>query len=233
MAKHNVWLSVSDLMTGLMVIFLFVAIAYISRVQKNQSVLTDYVETKNKLHNKLVKEFAGDTLKWQMTIGKDLTMKFKEPTVLFTTGSSELTPRFKEILNEFLPRYFNILLNDSLRSNIQEIRIEGHTDDVPMPIYDADPYIANAKLSQERALAVLKYFRSMPQFSKYTDKQKRLLEYWFTANGLSYGKAVDTAGDFIIHSNKPIDRTSSRRVEFRIVTSGDDILENFVKDNAK
>ena len=34
MAKPNVWLSVSDLMTGLMVIFLFVAIAYISRVQK-------------------------------------------------------------------------------------------------------------------------------------------------------------------------------------------------------
>ena len=149
MAKTNVWLSVSDLMTGLMVIFLFVAIAYISRVQKNQSVLTDYVETKNELHNKLVKEFEGDTLKWQMTIGKDLTMKFKEPTVLFATGSSELTPRFKEILEEFLPRYFNILLNDSLRSNIQEIRIEGHTDDVPMPSRHPDPYIANAMLSQE------------------------------------------------------------------------------------
>lgn len=187
MAKTNVWISVSDLMTGLMVIFLFVAIAYISRVQKNQSVLTDYVETKNELHNKLVKEFAGDTLKWQMAIGKDLTMKFKEPTVLFATGSSELTPRFKEILDEFLPRYFSILLNDSLRSNIQEIRIEGHTDDVPMPIYDADPYIANVKLSQERALSVLKYFRSMSQFTKYSDNQKRLLEYWFTANGLSYG----------------------------------------------
>lgn len=86
MAKTNVWLSVSDLMTGLMVIFLFVAIAYISRVQKNQSVLTDYVETKNELHNKLVKEFEGDTLKWQMTIGKDATMKFKEPTVLLLQG---------------------------------------------------------------------------------------------------------------------------------------------------
>ena len=47
MTKPNIWLSVSDLMTGLMVIFLFVAIAYISRVQQNQSVLTDYVETKN------------------------------------------------------------------------------------------------------------------------------------------------------------------------------------------
>lgn len=167
MAKTNVWMSVSDLMTGLMIIFLFVAIAYISRVQKNQSVLTDYVETKNELHNKLIKEFEGDTLKWQMTIGKDLTMKFKEPTVLFSTGSSELTPRFKEILDEFLPRYFNILLNDSLRSNIQEIRIEGHTDDVPMPSKHSDPYIANAMLSQERALAVVKYFRTMPQFKTY------------------------------------------------------------------
>ena len=117
MAKTNVWLSVSDLMTGLMVIFLFVAIAYISRVQKNQSVLTDYVETKNELHNKLVKEFEGDTLKWQMTIGKDLTMKFKEPTVLFATGSSELTPRFKEILEEFLPRYFNIQVIVSVYPN--------------------------------------------------------------------------------------------------------------------
>lgn len=108
MAKPNVWISVSDLMTGLMVIFLFIAIAYISRVQKNQSVLTDYVETKNELHNKLVKEFAGDTLKWQMAIGKDLTMKFKEPTVLFATGSSELTPRFKEILKNLIYNYLTI-----------------------------------------------------------------------------------------------------------------------------
>lgn len=65
MSKSNVWMSLSDLMTGLMIIFLFIAIAYISRVQSNQSVLTDYVETKEQLHEKLVREFAGDTLKWQ------------------------------------------------------------------------------------------------------------------------------------------------------------------------
>ena len=73
----------------------------------------------------------------------------------------------------------------------------------------------------------------MSQFTKYSDKQKQLLEYWFTANGLSYGKALDADGDFIIRANKPIDRAFSRRVEFRIVTSGDEILENFVKENTK
>lgn len=233
MEKPNVWLSVSDLMTGLMVIFLFVAIAYMSRVEENQSVLTEYIETKKKLHDKLVNEFAGDTLDWQMAIGKDLSMKFKEPTVLFATGSYELTPRFKEILDDFLPRYFNILLKDSLRENISEIRIEGHTDDVPMPKYDSDPYIANAILSQQRALSVVRYFRSMPEFMRYSQEERHLLEFWFTANGLSYGKALDADGCYTQYSHKPINRDISRRVEFRIVTSGDKILENFVNKNSK
>ena len=231
MARQNVWLSVSDLMTGLMVIVLFSAIAYISRVQQNQSVLTDYVETKNQLHDKLVKEFEGDTLKWQMAIGKDLSMKFKEPTVLFASGSYELTPRFKEILDEFLPRYFNILLNDSLKNNIQEIRIEGHTDNVPIPRYDEDPYIANVILSQQRALSVLRYLRKMPSYQQYSEEQRSLLEFWFTANGLSYGKAVDNAGNYINKSHNEIDKDMSRRVEFRIITSGDEVLENFVNKN--
>lgn len=66
MAKSNVWMSVSDLMTGLMVIFLFIAIAYISRVKQNQTVLTDYIETKtnfttNLLKNSLVILYNG---KW-------------------------------------------------------------------------------------------------------------------------------------------------------------------------
>lgn len=52
-------MSVSDLMTGLMVIFLFVAVAYMIQVQDNQSVLTEYVETKQKLHDRLVNEFKG------------------------------------------------------------------------------------------------------------------------------------------------------------------------------
>lgn len=231
MARPNVWLSVSDLMTGLMVIFLFIAIAYISRVQQNQTVLTDYVETKNELHQKLVKEFQGDTLKWQMAIGKDLSMKFKEPTVLFASGSYELTPRFKEILSDFIPRYLNILLNDSLKNNINEIRIEGHTDNVPMPKYDSDPYIANVILSQQRALSVLRYIRTMPSYKNFSPEQQQLLEFWFTSNGLSYGKAVDSGGNYINKSGNPINKDMSRRVEFRIITSGDEVLENFVNKN--
>ena len=226
--KHNVWMSVSDLMTGLMVIFLFIAISYIRKVQENQTVLTDYVETKTQLHDKLVKEFEGDTNRWQMTIGKDLSMRFNNPQVLFASGKADLTPQFQQILDEFLPKYFHILLNDSLRSKIVEIRIEGHTDNVPAPQFDPDAYLANVILSQQRSLSVLRYFRSMSVFDTYTPEEKKMLEYWFTANGLSYGKPVDINGNYTIESNLPIDKDRSRRVEFRIVTSGEEVLENFV-----
>lgn len=231
MAKHNVWMSVSDLMTGLMILFLFVAVAYMIQVQDNQSVLTDYVETKQQLHDRLVNEFKGDTAKWKMVVGKDLSMKFKEPEVLFALGSGEIKPKFMEILDEFIPRYLNILLttDTTLRKRIQEIRIEGHTDDLRMVKYGKDPYLSNVLLSQERAYNVLKYIREMKTFELYTPEQKKLLDYWFTANGLSYGKALDSKESYAALSGDTIDKEKSRRVEFRIVTTGEEVLEDFVK----
>ena len=73
----------------------------------------------------------------------------------------------------------------------------------------------------------------MPVYQNYTPQQQRLLEYWFTSNGLSYGKSLDDDGDFTIRSGKPINLQKSRRVEFKIITSGDEILENFVNKNLK
>ena len=204
MAKHNVWMSVSDLMTGLMVIFLFIAVAYMSKVDENQTVLKDFVETKHQLHDKLVNEVKGDTAKWKMSIDGDLSMNF------------------------------NILLNDSLRSHIQEIRIEGHTDDLAAYSFDPDPYISNIILSQQRSLSVMRYFLASDTYHSYNPQQQALLRYWFTVNGLSYGKPLDSDGNLINPIENPkaeMDRDKSRRVEFRIVTTDKDVLENFVNKN--
>lgn len=237
MGKYNIWMSVSDLMTGLMVIFLFIAIAYMKQVNKyleelkeNQTVLTEYVENRNKLHDKLNSEFKNAPKEWQLVIGKDLSMKFENPEVLFASGSSSLTSQFKSIIDEFVPKYIDILINDTLRNSIKEIRIEGHTDDKPFA-NGGDPFLDNVILSQARAFEVLRYIRKMPTYQNYSDEQKKQLEYWFTANGVSYGKALDKEGNYTFVSGKQIDKDRSRRVEFRIITVGDDLLENFVEQN--
>ena len=66
-----------------------------------------------------------------------------------------------------------------------------------------------------------------------SQEEKETLEYWITANGLSYGKSLDNQGQYAYITNESIDKAKSRRVEFRIVTKGEEMLENFVKRNGK
>ncbi len=127
-----------------------------------------------------------------------------------------------------MPKYLNILLTDTLRSKIREIRIEGHSNDVPYPKIDPDPYMANLILSQRRALSIMYFIRELPQYKAFSDEDKRLLEYWFTATGFSYGHAIDEDNNAALLSDKPIDKMKSRRVELRIITSGEEVLENFI-----
>lgn len=229
MARNNVWMSVSDLMTGLMVIFLFVAIAYIKRVQDNQSVLTQYVENRKDLHDKLVAEFKEEAEKGNISIHGDLSMRFENAQTLFPPGSWQLTPAFQEELKNYIPRYLGILLNASMKDKIREIRIEGHTDNVPYPQLDSDPYFANLILSQRRALNVMQFIRNLPEYQEYSDEDKELLEYWFTANGLSYGRALDNNSEYIHKTKQEINKSKSRRVEFRLITAGEEMLEEFVE----
>jgi outer membrane protein OmpA-like peptidoglycan-associated protein len=229
MARNNVWMSVSDLMTGLMVIFLFVAIAYIKRVQDNQSVLTQYVENRQDLHDKLVAEFKEEAERGRISIHGDLSMRFENAQTLFAPGSWALTPAFQEELRNYIPRYLGILLNASMKDKIREIRIEGHTDNVPYPQLDADPYYANLILSQRRALNVMQFIRNLPEYQQYSDEDKELLEYWFTANGLSYGRALDDNSEYIHRTKQEINKSKSRRVEFRLITAGEEMLEEFVE----
>ena len=52
-------------------------------------------------------------------------MSFREPRIQFDTGSSVVKDKFKLILNDFFPRYLDVLYE--FYQNIDEIRIEGHT----------------------------------------------------------------------------------------------------------
>ena len=236
-SKNNSWMSFSDLMTGLMVIFMFVAISYILEVQKaeqqRQKVVTDFQDSKSAIYKDLRSAFDEEKKEWEMEIGKDLSIRFTNPQVLFALGKSDVTPTFQKILNDFLPRYFNILLKEEYRTRIKEIRIEGHTDTLAIYSKSSDPYIGNVLLSQERSAKVLEYFRQMEYYKNLSEKQKEQLQYWITANGLSYGRTLDDNKQESFLSHEPINANYSRRVEFRIITTSEELIENIVNDMQK
>ena len=226
------WVSISDVMAGLMVIFLFIAISYMLNVRlkaneiivyKNEveKLLDAYKNLQAALYKELRTEFEGDPAKktqfrtmWRGHLDMEtLSIRFKKP---FTQGDAAVPNAFKNVLRDFFPRYVVILTKPEYRNEIAEIRIEGHTSSEWHDRVGLDrAYYNNMKLSQDRARNVLQYVLEMrhPQVTQ----NKEWIKKYLTANGLSSSKLIfDTSGNQ--------NREESRRVEFRVVTKSEKLI---------
>lgn len=211
------WIPLADLMTGLMMMFLLVAVLYMLKVN---SAVSEYSMSKDELGEELCNEFSDDLDKWDAECDEsDLVIRFKSPDVLFDTGQSAIKPQFKVILSDFFPRYIKLLRQEEYRDSIEEIRIEGHTSSSwGTGVSKNDAYFLNMQLSQARTLSVLKFVLS----EENTPNQiwtKNLL----TANGLSSSK-------LILDSDGLENEQGSQRVEFRVRTNADEHINNIIDD---
>jgi outer membrane protein OmpA-like peptidoglycan-associated protein len=188
------------------------------------------------LQQSLLVEFNSDLKKWNAELREDLTLRFNEPEVLFEAGKAEIKPRFKEILNEFFPRYLKLIMGKEYKDAVAEIRVEGHTssDWIGLNPNSKEAYFRNMVLSQERARNTLFYIMdNVPTVkNNYSWLKSRM-----TANGLSSSRLVDKHGVLLTSkdSTGKEDRRLSRRVEFRVkLKQGSDIakkLENADANN--
>lgn len=189
--REEHWIPLSDLMTGLMMLFMLIAIIFMIKVEDDANKVKDialiYDEMRAQLYQDLYSEFQKNLPDWGAEIDRDLTFRFKEPNVLFDVGKDSLKPKFTQILNEFFPRYVKIINADKYRDSIEEIRIEGHTSSVWNSNTTAnEAYFLNMALSQSRTRSTLQYVLSLSQLQK----QQSWLKARLTANGLSSSKPI-------------------------------------------
>lgn len=214
--EENPWMSISDLMSVLMMIFLFVSVAYMGNArlerQRIESVAITYEKIQSELTQELGKEFARNLTNWNAVLDSNtLSIRFENPEILFKIGSTELSDRFKTILDNFFPRFLQILTQEKYKNDIEEIRIEGHTSSEWTSGSNVrEVYFNNMELSQGRTRKVLQYVLSRIEDEKLFDWTKSNL----TANGLSSSKPIRNA-------DGQEDKERSRRVEFRIKTNAE------------
>ena len=212
--QEDHWIPLSDLMTGLMMVFLLVAVSYMTDMEianyKIRKIAVRYNEVHDALYQELANEFRNDLPKWGAELHRDLSIRFREPDVLSATGSDALNPRFKAILDDFFPRYIAILDSKKYRHSITEIRVEGHTSSfwnkTTPPDSDA-AYFNNMALSQARTRSTLLYVMEIRSLGGERPWLKRVL----TANGLSSSRLIYGPGG-------QEDSVRSQRVEFRVKT---------------
>jgi len=204
------WMPVSDLMALLMLIFMFIAIIFVRTVVDQEKV---FQEECDKIYRVLEAEFEDDFVNWKVELLEDLTIRFKNPEVLFLAGSDEIRPYFQRILSVFFPRYMRVVI--PYQNDIREIRIEGHTSSEWVGATDEeDAYFRNMELSHDRTRAILQYVLSLPESGDYENWARPRM----TANGLSSSKLLDSSGQ-PLGAGGAEDRNLSRRVEFRLLTS--------------
>ena len=204
-------LSTGDLMAGLLFIFILLLMGALLQVQEkaeqDEEIVKRYDQIKTQLYIDLQEEFKEDLTVWRATIDSTLCIRFQEPSMLFDEGLDVLKPNFKVILDDFFPRYIAVLSRPQYKDNIEEIRIEGHTN-------SNGGYYSNMKLSQDRTRAVLQYC-----FSLMKEGDVNWLRGLVTANGLSSSHLIYT-------KSGAEDKNLSRRVEFRVRTNAEKQLED-------
>lgn len=183
------------------------------------NVVANYSDLQREIHRALKNEFQSDLDGWKAELLPDNTIRFNEPEVLFASGKADMSSKFKEILDDFYPRYLRVTFKEAYRDNIEEIRIEGHTSTAwAGAVSLQDRYLKNAELSQKRALTVLDYCFSKQQNSNIKALQVKTLR----ANGLSFAKPL-------MHADGSENQELSRRVEFRVITDSHNQLREILK----
>jgi len=182
----GVWLSIGDLMSGLLMFFALLFITVMVQLKQ-------YQEAFDKLPlvilNTLRQEIpGGDKLEVDSRTG-DVSIP---DAILFDEGSAELKPAGRQFLLRFIPVYSKVIFsNDEFDRMITRVIIEGHTSS-----YGNER--KNMELSLQRALSVSDYISSLKFPTQSQFKYKVL-----------------AAGRGKLDANQKIDSPADRKVVFR------------------
>lgn len=229
MSKNNnssQWISLSDMMTGLMLVFLLIAVALMLQTKEAEQ---RYIEKKQQIHKDLVGVFREEISEDLIQVTPELTVRIPNTDLLFEKGSAQLRVEAKDFLNDFTPKYLRVVnqyvnSDNILNSDISEVKIEGHASQERG--HSTSFFMQNIRLSQERSNSVLEFILSHESFNGLPLKDQEALRYMLTTNGMGYNRQVDNNHNLVIDSKKQQDLNNSRRVEFKIVTSNRDLVKD-------
>ena len=135
-------------------------------------------------------------------------------SILFEHNKYDVKAEGKSFLDEFLPRYFGVLMSKDFKPYVSEIIIEGHTD-------TNGEYMYNLELSQKRALSVASYCLDY-NTNIFEDEDIDVLREMVTANGRSFSNPV-------YNSDGSVNMDASRRVEFKFRLQDQEMVEQMIE----
>ncbi|MCA0894587.1 OmpA/MotB family protein [Microbulbifer agarilyticus] len=218
------WISVSDLMAGLMMVFLCIAVAMMRSVmierEKIRTIAMSYKENQLAIYESLQQEFAPDLARWGATIDRDtLTVAFNNSDAMFDTGEAALSASYQVVFEEFFPRYMNVLV--PYQDSVDAVRIEGHTSSGWGESLDLNAmYFNNLRLSQDRARSVLRFVYTLGEVTTH--------HAWMMQNVAAVGYSSSRP---IYNADGSENIEQSKRVAFRVITNSETKIHSILEES--
>ncbi len=181
-------------------------------LKDQQAQIDQIIGVKADVIEALRKEFAKNNI--NVDIDTQTGAMTLESSVLFAYDEAELTEEGKQALEQVLPIYCKVLLQEDYMKYLAEIIIDGYTDT------DGD-YSYNLQLSQQRSLAVAQYLLDI-QSGFLNSGQSQDLQEYLTVNGHSMANPV-------LDANGNVDKDASRRVEVKFRLKDEEMISELNK----
>lgn len=203
------WPSFTDLLTTILLCFILIFITMMVikslQIEEMRTTLDQIMGVRAQLVSDLKQEFTQSA--HGIEVDENTGAIIFDTEILFAYDKAELKEDSFQFLDEFVPKYLDVLLESGYEDYIAEIIIEGHTD-------RDGTYLYNLQLAQDRAYSVASYILS--DDFPYTHIQQNLEER-LTVNSKSYTDfRTDDKGDY--------SADASRRVEFKFRLKDEEIL---------
>lgn len=210
-ADGGVWTPVADVMSGLMVVFLLIAVAFSAQADPDVSAEEAFRHVQETVSGAVEAEVAPHLEVWGAELDSSgLAVRFVDDDTLFEVGDAALTPSYARTLDRVVPRLVALVENEGFRRYVQEIRIEGHTSsEWNGGVTGEGAYLLNMELSQDRTRSVLAHV--LAHDAVRSSAHREWVRQHLTANGLSSARPILRGG--------AEDPAASRRVELRFQVS--------------
>jgi chemotaxis protein MotB len=164
---ESFWVSYSDLISGLLLIFALSTVAMMAGVSQG---FAKPMEITSKWH-KTIKELTADpalkSIKGVSINEKTGTLVISESQLQFRFNDARLGDQGMELLRDVVPKYLNIVRSKpELEEFIEVIEIAGHTD-------KRDATGANPQVSRNRAASVYNFLIADPTIEKHREFLKQ------------------------------------------------------------
>ena len=180
-------------------------------LESQQLQLEQIIGVKKELIAALSDEFANSSL--SIAIDEQTGAITLDSSILFDYDSANLASAGQMTLEDFLPKYFAVVLSEDYIDYISEIIIEGHTDTV-------GSYEYNLELSQARAESVAEYCLGEGQ-TLFTPAQLEQIRGLVSVTGRSWSSPIYKA-------DGTVDEEASRRVEIKFRLSDEEMISEML-----